>query len=155
MAPRSRRLPQATAQAMLWESVQTGEVEGAVHAVVGGADLNTPFHTDAAAHLAEDAEVRCTKLSSGGDPFRAALLGEPPQHSDLLGTFTIVHYACQVCLSLWIGAKSLIPFPRLHPPPLLQFLSSRNACEMALPGEPPQHSDFVGTFTIVYYACQV
>lgn len=38
------------------------------------------------------------------------------------------------------GAKSLMPFLRLLPPPPGQFLSSRIAYEVALLGGTPQHS---------------
>lgn len=96
MGPKTRRLPQATAQSMLWDSVQAGDVHGAVHACVGGADLNAPFQTDAAAHLAEDAEVRCHKLSSRDSGARGQQLGDAPPAAALRGDFSIVHCACQV-----------------------------------------------------------
>ncbi|KAK9822748.1 hypothetical protein WJX74_003816 [Apatococcus lobatus] len=96
MGPKTRRLPQATAQALLWDSVQAGDAHGAVHACVGGADLNAPFQTDAAAHLAEDAEVRCNKLSSRESGARGQQLGDAPQPAAMRGEFSIVHCACQV-----------------------------------------------------------
>ena len=119
MGPKTRRLPQATVQAMLWDSVQAGDVQGAVQACVGGADLNAPFQTDAAAHLVEDAEVRCHKLSSRDSGARGQQLGDAPPPAALRGDFSIVHCACQVDL-LSASLDASVP-PRLPPPPPRAF----------------------------------